>query len=39
LLLLALDRVHERQAITLLVHGAGMDRKIGELLGVDRWGG
>jgi hypothetical protein len=38
LLLLALDRVHERQAITLLVHGAGMDRKLGELLGVDRWG-
>jgi hypothetical protein len=33
----ALDRVHERQAITLLVHGACMDRKAGRLLGVDRW--
>jgi hypothetical protein len=33
----ALDRVHERQVITLLVHGACMDRKTGQLLGADRW--
>jgi hypothetical protein len=33
----ALDRVHKHQAIALLVHGACMDPKTGQLLGVDRW--
>jgi hypothetical protein len=33
----ALDRAHERAPITLLVHGACLDLKKGELCGVDRW--
>lgn len=33
----ALDLAHERQPITLLVHGAALNLKKGELLGVDRW--
>ncbi|MDB5994585.1 MAG: 20, APCd gp20 [Pseudomonas sp.] len=31
----ALDRAHAKKAITLLVHGACMDRKTGTLLGAD----
>lgn len=33
----ALDLAHARAPITLLVHGACIDRKTGELLGADRW--
>jgi hypothetical protein len=34
LVFVALDSVRERQAIPLLVHGACIDRKTGQLLGV-----
>ena len=33
----ALDLAHGRRAVTLLVHGARLDEKRGELLGADRW--
>lgn len=33
----ALDRAHAHKAITLLVHGACLDLKSGELMGADRW--
>lgn len=33
----ALDHAHSRQPITLLVHGACVDRTTGELAGADRW--
>lgn len=33
----ALDMAHARKPITLLVHGACMDKRRGELMGADRW--
>lgn len=33
----ALDRAHAHRTITLLVHGACLDLKTGDLLGADRW--
>jgi hypothetical protein len=33
----ALDLAHGKKRITLLVHGACIDRKTGELRGADRW--
>lgn len=33
----ALDVAHARKPITLIVHGACMDRRTGMLLGADRW--
>lgn len=33
----ALDRVHAKRQITLLVHGACMNEATGELSGADRW--
>lgn len=33
----ALDLAHAHKPITLLVHGACLDRKTGELQGADRW--
>jgi len=33
----ALDAAHGKATITLLVHGACVDRKTGRLLGADRW--
>jgi hypothetical protein len=33
----ALDKAHTHKPITLLVHGACVDQKSGELRGADRW--
>lgn len=33
----ALDLAYSRKPITLLVHGAALDPRKGELIGVDRW--
>ena len=33
----ALDRAHAKTAITLLVHGASLDQRRGELVGADLW--